>query len=167
MRRQVLVSRKRNQQLKIFGSILILMIVLVGVILFQSASPMRKAKSQAIKISKNIANISEVDEFYWFTRDKTYFTVVGLDNKNVEKIVFLPQDGSEAVIMSQKDGITNDEAIKKVLDMKKTKKINKVSLGMYKEKAVWEVVADSIENGLDYYLIDFKSGEIVNEINQV
>ncbi|MDT2849539.1 DUF5590 domain-containing protein [Vagococcus carniphilus] len=161
------MNRKRNQQLKIFGSILILTIVLVGVVLFQSASPMRKAKSQAVKISKNVAGISDVQDFYWFTRDKTYFTVVGTDNKNIEKIVFLPQDGSEAVIMNQKDGITNDEAIKKVLDMKKTKKINKVSLGIYKEKPVWEVVANSIESGLNYYLVDFQSGEIVNEINQV
>lgn len=161
------MNRKRNQQLKIIGTVLILTIVLVGVVLFQSASPMRKAKKQAVKISKEVANISEVEDFYWFTREKTYFTVVGVDNKNVEKIVFLPQDGSEAVVMNQKDGISNDEAIKKVLAKKETKKINKVSLGLYENKPVWEVAADSNESGLNYYLVDFKSGEIVNTLNQV
>lgn len=161
------MNRKRNQQLKIFSSILILMIILVGVILFQSASPMRKAKSQAIKISKNIANISEVEDFYWFTREKTYFTVVGVDKQNVEKVVFLPQDGTEAVVMNQSEGITNDDAIKKVLGKKETKRIKKTSLGMYEGVAVWEVVADSIDSGINYYLVDFKSGKIISDIKHI
>ncbi len=143
------------------------MIILVGVILFQSASPMRKAKSQAIKISKNIANISEVEDFYWFTREKTYFTVVGVDKQNVEKVVFLPQDGTEAVVMNQSEGITNDDAIKKVLGKKETKRIKKTSLGMYEGVAVWEVVADSIDSGINYYLVDFKSGKIISDIKHI
>lgn len=161
------MSKKRNRQLKLVTLSLILFLVLLGIILFQSSSPMRKAKNQAIKISEEVANISKVEDFYWFTRDKTYFTVVGTDDKNEEKIVLLPQDGSEALVMNQKDGLTGDDAIQVVLDTKETKKIKKISLGMYDKKPVWEVVATAKDNSLSYYLIDFKEGKMTNKMTDI
>ncbi len=161
------MSKKRNRQLKLVTLSLILFLVLLGIILFQSSSPMRKAKNQAIKISEEVANISKVEDFYWFTRDKTYFTVVGTDDKNEEKIVLLPQDGSEALVMNQKDGLTGDDAIQVVLDTKETKKIKKISLGMYDKKPVWEVVAIAKDNSLSYYLIDFKEGKMTNKMTDI
>ncbi|SLM86313.1 hypothetical protein FM121_09500 [Vagococcus fluvialis bH819] len=128
---------------------------------------MRKAKNQAIKISEEVANISKVENFYWFTRDRTYFTVVGTDDKNESKVVLLPQDGSEALVMNQKDGLTGDDAIQVVLDTKETKKIKKISLGMYDKKPVWEVVATAKDNSLSYYLIDFKEGKITNKMTDL
>lgn len=161
------MSKKRNRQLKLVTLSLILFLVLLGIILFQSSSPMRKAKNQAIKISEEVANISKVEDFYWFTRDKTYFTVVGTDDKNEGKIVLLPQDGSEALVMNQKDGLTGDDAIQVVLDTKETKKIKKISLGMYDKKPVWEVVAIAKDNSLSYYLIDFKEGKMTNKMTDI
>lgn len=161
------MSKKRNRQLKLVTLSLILFLVLLGIILFQSSSPMRKAKNQAIKISEEVANISKVEDFYWFTRDKTYFTVVGTDDKNEGKIVLLPQDGSEALVMNQKDGLTGDDAIQVVLDTKETKKIKKISLGMYDKKPVWEVVATAKDNSLSYYLIDFKEGKMTNKMTDI
>ncbi|HCM88965.1 MULTISPECIES: DUF5590 domain-containing protein [Vagococcus] len=161
------MSKKRNRQLKLVTLSLILFLILMGIILFQSSSPMRKAKNQAIKISEEVANISKVENFYWFTRDRTYFTVVGTDDKNESKVVLLPQDGSEALVMNQKDGLTGDDAIQVVLDTKETKKIKKISLGMYDKKPVWEVVATAKDNSLSYYLIDFKEGKITNKMTDL
>ena len=123
-------KRKSNRQLKIIGLVLILTVVLVSIVLIQSASPMRQAKKQGVALSREVAGIEEVTDFYWFTRDKTYFTVVGNDEKNVGKIVFLPQDGEEAVIMNQSDGIDDTTAIQNVLDLKETKKL------IYKNKKI-------------------------------
>jgi uncharacterized protein YpmB len=67
--------------------------------------------------------------------------------------------------MNADKGIESSEAVQKVLDLKETKKIKKVSLGLYDKKPVWEVVADSIDQGIKYYLIDFNQGEIVNTIS--
>ena len=159
------MNKKSNRQLKIIGLVLILTVVLISIVLIQSASPMRKAKKQGIEISKEVAGIETVQDFYWFTREKTYFTVLGITDKDQEKIVFLPQDGTEAIVMNQKDGIDDKEAIQKVLDLKETRKIKKVSLGFQDNRAVWEVVADSNDNRLTYYLVDFKDGEIINKIS--
>ncbi len=159
------VNRKYNRQLKIISLVLILTIVLISIVLIQSASPMRKAKKQGIKVSEEVAGITQVEDFYWFTREKTYFTVVGYNDKSEEKVVFLPQDGEEAVVMNAKDGIDDNEAIQKVLDLKENRKIKKISLGLYQEKPVWEVVAESHEKQTNYYLVDFKTGDIVNKIS--
>ena len=158
------MNRKSNRQLKIIGLVLILTIVLISIVLVQSSSPMRKAKKQGIRISKEIANIETVDDFYWFTREKTYFTVVGIDDNNNEKVVFIPQDGTEAIVMNGDNGIKSNEAVQKVLDLKETKKIKKISLGLYNNQPVWEVVAANSNDGISYYLIDFNKGEIVNTI---
>lgn len=158
------MNRKSNRQLKIIGLVLILTIVLISLVLVQSASPMRKAKRQGINISKEIANIQTVDDFYWFTREKTYFTVVGVDNENTSKVVFIPQDGTEAIVMNSDKGVASNEAVQKVLDLKETKKIKKVSLGIYENQPVWEVVAANNDHGINYYLIDFVKGDIVDTI---
>lgn len=159
------VNQKSSRQLKIIGLVLILTILLISIVLIQSASPMRKAKKQSIKISEEIANIKDVDDFYWFTREKTYFTVVGKDNEKTEKIVFIPQDGTEAVVMNAEQGLESHEAVQKVLDLKETKKIKKISLGLYDNKPVWEIVANSVDEGIKYYLVDFSNGDIVNTIS--
>lgn len=159
------MNKRSNRQVKILGLILILAVVLISLVLFQSASPMRKAKKEGIKIAQSVADIQQVDEFYWFTREKTYFTVVGQDKNQVEKVVFLPQDGSEALVMEQKEGLTDKEAIQKVLDLKETSKIKKVSLGIYDNKPTWEIVAKSKDGGIVYYLIDFKNGDVIKKID--
>lgn len=158
------VNRKSNRQLKIIGLVLILTVLLISIVLFQSTSPMRKAKKQGIKISKEIANIETVADFYWFTREKTYFTVVGKDTSDTEKVVFIPQDGTEAVVMNADKGIKSSEAVQKVLDLKETKKIKKVSLGLYNGQPVWEVVGGNSNGGSNYYLVDFNKGDIINAI---
>ena len=159
------MNKRSNRQVKILGLILILAVVLISLVLFQSASPMRKAKKEGIKIAQSVADIQQVDEFYWFTREKTYFTVVGEDKNQVEKVVFLPQDGSEALVMEQKEGLTDKESIQKVLDLKETSKIKKVSLGIYDNKPTWEIVAKSKDGGIVYYLIDFKNGDVIKKID--
>lgn len=159
------MNKRSNRQVKILGLILILAVVLISLVLFQSASPMRKAKKEGIKIAQSVADIQQVDEFYWFTREKTYFTIVGEDKNQVEKVVFLPQDGSEALVMEQKEGLTDKEAIQKVLDLKETSKIKKVSLGIYDNKPTWEIVAKSKDGGIVYYLIDFKNGDVIKKID--
>ena len=52
-------------------------------------------------------------------------------------------------------------------DLKETKKIKKISLGLYKNEAVWEVVANSNQGGINYYLVSFKDGKILNTIKDI
>ena len=41
---------------------------------------MQQAKREAVQMAEKYADLKTVDQFYWFNRDKTYFTVTGESN---------------------------------------------------------------------------------------
>lgn len=161
------MRRKKEKQLKRMTIFLVLMIVLVGIILVQATSPERSAKKQATKIAKEISGIKTVDEFYWFNREETSYTVVGRDADNQGIITIIPEDGTEALIIYSNEGLSDRDAVQAVLDLNETKSISKITLGMYDNKPVWEISAKSKENRLSYYLVDFKTGEIINKLTNL
>lgn len=150
-----------------FSIFLMLLIILSVLIISQGLKPVNKVKKESTKIAREVADIQKVDEFYWFNREKNYYTVVGRDSKNQEKVVFIPQDGSEALIMDWSAGITEDEVIQLMLDVKEVKRLRKLTLGVYKGNPVWEVVATNQHNQIDYYLLDFETGKIEQTLKNV
>ncbi|RHH66534.1 peptidase [Vagococcus sp. AM17-17] len=153
-------SMRENRVIKYLTITLIAIIVIISVIMYQSTATYRSTKRQAVEIAKNLGHINKVDEFYWFTRQENTYSVVGKDDKNEEKIVMIPENGKEALVVYANKGINQDDAIQAVLDTKETKKIKKVSLGLFKDEPVWEITAESKDNHLVYYLVDFYSGKI-------
>lgn len=151
---------RENKWIKYLTITLIAIIVIISTILYRSTSTYRSTKKQAVTIAKNLGHINKIDEFYWFTRQENTFSVVGRDDNNEEKIVMIPENGKEALVIYASKGATQDDAIKAVLKKNETKKIKKVSLGLVDDKPVWEVTATSKDDHLVYYLVDFYSGEV-------
>ncbi|AQP53041.1 hypothetical protein CBF34_03010 [Vagococcus penaei] len=160
-------KQKHEKLLKIVTALIIVIIVSSLAIIHIANRPVRKAKSEAKKIAADIAGIDRVTDFYWFTREKTYFTILGSDTKGTNLTVFIPDDGSEAVVMDQAKGTTEDDIIQSVLEFDGVKRIKKISLGMQKKQPVWEVVTTSQDGGLNYYLLDYTNGKVVQEIKNV
>lgn len=155
---------KGHKIAKYTSIVLIIIILAIGFVLIKSTSPQRAAKKQAVKIAKDIGNIKQVDEFYWFTRDQSFFTIVGKDDKNQGKIVIIPEDGKEGIVYDTKDGVHYGEAVQAVLDSNETTYIKNINLGMVDNKPVWEISADGKNHELNYYLVDFKTGKIIEKI---
>ncbi|MGY3766897.1 cell wall elongation regulator TseB-like domain-containing protein [Vagococcus vulneris] len=160
-------KRKQEKVLKIITSVIIIFIVGSFLIIWAGNRPLRKARSEARQVAAEIAGIQRMNDFYWFTREKTYFTVLGTDEKGNNLTVFIPDDGSEAVIMNQDKGTTEDEVIRSILEKNSSDHVKKVSLGIQKGKPVWEIVTSSKEHGLTYYLVDYSDLKIVEEIKNV
>ena len=156
---------RRGNGIKVLAIGLMLALIFITTILVQSISPVTKAKKQAKAVANSIAGVERVDDFYWFIREKTYFTIIGRDGNNESKIVLIPEDGSEAVVMNASEGLTEKEAIVKVLETKEVKRVKKINLGMVKGEPVWEVTAVGNSDPLSYYLVDFKSGDIIETIH--
>lgn len=129
--------------------------------------PMSRAKKEAIEIAREHTDIDRVDRFYWYTRGDSYFTLVGTDDKEQEIIVIIPQSGDKVTVLNQADGLSEEEALQKVYETENPSKVIKMNLGMHEGQPTWEVVAENEANGLDYYLVDFKTGEIVNSIKNI
>ena len=151
---------RENRLIKYLTLTLIAIIVLISIVFYLSTSSYRSTKKQAVTIAKDLGQIQTVDDFYWFTRQENTYSVIGRDEENVEKIVMIPENGKQALVVNADKGVNRDEAIQAVLEKNETKKIKKISLGLVDSKPVWEVTATSNDDHLVYYLIDFNSGKV-------
>lgn len=151
---------RENRIIKYLTLTLIAIIVLISIVFYLSTSAYRSTKKQAVTIAKELGQIETVDDFYWFTRQENTYSVVGRDEENIEKIVMIPENGKQALVVNADKGVNRDEAIQAVLEKDETKNIKKITLGLVNNKPVWEVTATSKDNHLVYYLVDFYSGKV-------
>lgn len=144
-----------------------LLIILSVLIISQALKPVNRVKKASVKIARDVADIKRVDDFYWFNRGENYYTVIGSNSKGEKKVVFIPQDGSEALVMDQSQGVSEEEVIQSMLDVDEVKRIRKLSLGVHDKEPVWEVVVTNQSNQIDYYLINFETGNISQTLKNI
>ncbi|MDN6290289.1 MAG: DUF5590 domain-containing protein [Tetragenococcus koreensis] len=174
MRVKVPDNEKREKQ-KVTAlfviSMVLLFIIFFSIIFYIRASrPMRQAKQEAVEIAEEYANIDTVDDFYWFTRDETYFTVMGKDENDRDLAVIIPQSGNKVTVEQQDEGLTEQEARQAVLQEHENETVEKTSLGMVDDTPVWEVVTtddNGDSEGSNYYLLQFEDGEEVNSLRDI
>lgn len=149
------------------GIVILLAIILFSSIFYiRSSRPMRQAEKEATELARQYANIETVDDFYWFTREKTYFSIVGKDNKNQSLIVVVPKSGEQVTVFNQADGITENDAKEVVQSNYPDDNIRKINFGMFEDKPVWEVMTAGAQ-GNNYYLIDFKKGNELKAVQNI
>lgn len=153
---------------KIILIILLSALILFSIIFYVRASrPASTAKREAVALAKKYADMEEVDRFYWFSRKKTYFSLVGKDNKKNNIVVIIPKSGEKVTVYNQSEGLTETQALKKVIDSDHPKTIKKITLGMYNDEAAWEIMTANKNGELSYYLISFKTGKTINIIKNI
>ncbi|MEG0293991.1 cell wall elongation regulator TseB-like domain-containing protein [Enterococcus sp.] len=148
----------------IVGLLLIILITSLGYI--RASRPMRQARAEAIELANQHVKLASVDQFYWFTREATYFSLVGEDAKGQEIVVIIPKSGEEILIKKQEEGITEEEAKGIVRTEYPNERIKKVTLGMYQEQIVWEVMTKVSEEE-HYYLLAFSDGALIKSIPSI
>lgn len=152
---------KRINQILMIGIYFMLAVILFTSIFYLKATKSyRHARSEAIQIATKYGNLDQVDHFYWFNHNNTYFSVSGKDIEGDEKYVIIAQKGGEVQVVNQKDGYNEDEIRRVFAKVHPNQTILKVTLGIYKKHIVWEIV--SKEN--HYYLFNFKSGQAIENI---
>lgn len=149
---------KRNKLLLAIIAILLIIIVAITIFYVRSTHPRTQAKKEATTIAKEYAQLTTVDEFYWFTRKATYFSVTGTNDKGDQLAVIIPKKGGKITVLNQKDGKTEDQIRQIIANTYQESDIQKVSLGMYEDKPAWEVVTKNAEGALNYYLLSFDMG---------
>lgn len=151
-------------------SMVLLFIIFFSIIFYIRASrPMRQAKQEAVEIAEEYANIDTVDDFYWFTREETYFTVMGKDDSGHDLAVIIPKSGNKVTVEQQDEGLSEQEAKQAVLQEHENESVEKASLGMVDNTPVWEVVTTDDDNAQasNYYLLQFDNGEEVKNLRDI
>lgn len=148
-------------------AVLLVIIVMITIFYSRSTYPRTQAKKEATKIAKEYAHLETVDNFYWFTRKETYFSVTGKDNKGEELAVIIPKKGEKVTVLNQKNGIDEEKIRQIITNDYKEKNIQKISLGLYKDTPTWEIVTQNEDGSLNYYLLSFEKAEEIMVIKNV
>ncbi len=158
---------RKNKILLSIVAVLLVIIVTMAIFYVRSTHPRTQAKREATKIAKESAHLESVDNFYWFTRKETYFSVTGKDDKGEAIAVIIPKAGEKITVLNQKDGV-DEQQVRQIIETDyKEKSIQKVSLGMYNDKPTWEVVTKNDDGLLSYYLLSFEKAEEIMVIKNV
>ncbi|MBP2099286.1 cell wall elongation regulator TseB-like domain-containing protein [Enterococcus rivorum] len=162
-----LAEQKKIKLLLGLIATLLAIIVCMIIIFIRSNHSMAQAEKEATEIAKEYANLETVDDFYWFTRKETSFSVVGRDDKGNELIVLIPKSGDSVKVLNQKDGVSENQIRQVMVQDYQQSNIKKVNLGLYDGKATWEVVAENPDKSLNYYLLSFENAEEINVIKNI
>ena len=111
--------------------------------------------------------MKEVDQFYWFNRQASSFSLVGTDDKENKIVVIIPKSGEKVSVFKQSDGLTEEAARQLVAEKHPEETIQKATLGLFKEQAAWEIMTKDASGELHYYLLGFKDGKEINAINNI
>ncbi|MBM7647962.1 uncharacterized protein YpmB [Bacillus ectoiniformans] len=137
--------------------------------LYNSAQkPYVKAEEKAAAAARNDAGIVTVTDFYLYHGQETYYVLKGQTEKNVEKVVWIPKDKKKKqTVRTYKEGVTKEQALKKLMSEQKPEELLSIKLGMEKNKPVWEITFVNSRQQLSYYYLLFDSGKWLKKIDNI
>ena len=126
-------------------------------VLETATKPFSTVESHAIEVAKDYAGVSEVSQVTIFNGKLTYYTVHGKNEAGQEVYVLIPESSPEIFVYQVSEGLSQADAERRAQENGATR-IEKTVLGYQDGHAIWEV-----KSGLSYYLIDFKTGELMKK----
>jgi uncharacterized protein YpmB len=147
--------------------IILVIIVFFSYVYFQSVRPLNSAEKKAIAAAKEEINLSEIQDVQIYNGTETYYVVKAKDKKKQDTIIWVPEKKGEIVVRKKGDGITQEQAVNKLLQERDPKEIISVKLGMIKKRQCWEIYYISRNNLINYYYVDFETGEWLRKIENM
>jgi uncharacterized protein YpmB len=152
-------------------SIVILLACLVGGIsvYMNATKPLRTAEKKAIEIAQQETDLTDFHDFQLSNGENTYFVLRAKDSNEEEFYVWISEESRKTVIKKVSSGVSEEEAVKTVYANKDPKEIISVRLGMTKiQKTIrpaWEIYYRTDNGRLNYYYVDFETGEKLRAID--
>lgn len=145
-------------------------IILIGgtsIIYHEVRKPVDSAKSQSLKIAKKYAHLKTETDFSWANTEQTFYTVTGVTKQNIPVYVIISNNGKKVRIYKQAAGIDRNTVLKKIWNTYNPKKVTTISMGIYKQKPVWEVAYMNGSGQLCLKTLNFKNGAVVRSVNNI
>ncbi|MCM3599811.1 DUF5590 domain-containing protein [Robertmurraya korlensis] len=155
---------------KWFWIAIIGVMIVIGItikIYLNATAPIADAESRATAIAKEETEITDITEFSLYHGSDAYYVVQGSNKKGEKLIAWIPEKGGKIVVLPAEDGITKSEAINTLSNEVSPDQIIDVRLGMEKNNPLWEIYYRSNNNKINYFYIDFETGEEVREIKNL
>jgi uncharacterized protein YpmB len=148
------------------GMVLLIVVFFANVYL-NAIDPVKIAEKKAVAAAKEKVGISSVQDVQIYNGNETYYILKAKDKKNINIIAWVPEKGGNVIIRKASEGISQQEAIDRLFQEKDPKEIVSVRLAILKNRECWEIHYLSHNNLINYYYIDFKTGEWLRKIENM
>lgn len=129
--------------------------------------PLNAAEEKAVSLAKEKVELSEVEDFHIYHGTETVSVLEGKNKKGENIIVWIPEKSKKVIWDKPKNGISKEDAVQRLMEEKSPKKIISVKLGMENNIPLWEIYYRSENNLINYYYVDFKTGEWLKKIENL
>lgn len=149
---------------------LLAMLILVGLainIYLNALEPKRTAEEKATAIALEETEITNVHSIELYYGSSAYYVVEGTNKEKEDIIAWIPENGDKIMVANAKDGITEKEAINILYKNVSPAEIIEVRLGIEKKLPLWEIYYRTSNDKINYYYIDFETGEEVRKIQNL
>lgn len=161
-------QREKSNKHKIIIGIVILFFVVIWAFYMFAQLPYREAKNEAFQMAAKYAKVDNINNFYIYNGQKTYYTIEGNNNDNQDVYVVIPQKGNQINIYEQSKGITKSAANQIVNQKYHPQRIIKTVFGMKNgHTPFWEVAYDNQQGNLCYAHVAFQDGKILHNISNM
>lgn len=157
----------------IFFSILIVVTItgiLVNVYL-NAVEPVKAAEKKAVQIASKETNLSDFANFNLYSGEETYYVMTGKNAKQEDVYVWINEKNSKVITRNAKKGITKKEALNKLYQEKNPNEIIEIRLGMARiqktDRPAWEIFYRKNSDTINYYYVDFETGEKLRAIDNL
>jgi uncharacterized protein YpmB len=118
-------------------------------------------------LAKEKVELNEVEDFHIYHGTETVNVIEGKNKKGENIIVWIPEKSKKVMWDKRKNGISEEDAVQRLLEEKNPKKIISVKIGMENNIPLWEIYYRSENNLINYYYVDFKTGEWLKKIENL
>jgi uncharacterized protein YpmB len=151
----------------IIGFVVIIIITIGTTIYLNAIQPFKSAEEKAIELAMAETPLKVVDDFNIYNGEETYYVLQGKNGDGTNLIVWVPEEKGKLMVKKASDGITKKDAIDTVSAEIASDTIITVKLGMEKGIPLWEVHSRTKGNLLNYYSIEFETGEWLKKIENL
>lgn len=164
---QYIVHKEVNKMRKWIIFLVLFLVVITGIFIkvyFSAVEPVKLAEKRAVTLANKKVQLSKVQDFHLYNGLETVNVIEGNNKKGEKIIVWIPDKSKKVFVKKAKEGLSKEEAVQKLLQEKKPKKIISVRLGMENNIPLWEIYYRSDNNLINYYYVHFETGEWLGNI---
>ena len=148
----------------------IAVVIIIGVfakVYYTARAPVKAAESKAVALAKKHGKLTRVTDFQLYHGSETIDVVQGKNKKEESMIVWFAEKSKAVVVKKASSGISKKEAIQKLEQEAQPKKIISVKLGMENGVPLWEIYYLTDHNLINYYYLDFQTGDWLKKIENL
>jgi uncharacterized protein YpmB len=155
---------------KIILILVLFIVICVGVfvkVYTGAQEPLKAAEEKAVSLAKEKVELDDVEDFHIYHGTESVNVIEGKNKKGENIIVWVPEKSKKVMWDKRKNGISEEDAVQRLLEEKNPKKIISVKLGMENNIPLWEIYYRSENNLINYYYVHFKTGEWLKKIENL